>query len=69
MNSEQKCTHGELIKPTDLADRLGKSAAVLANMRYLGTGPKFIKVGKSIRYRASDVEAWLDANTHQQSGE
>ena len=69
MSTEQGCDKGDLIKPEDLAKRLGTSAGVLANWRYMGQGPKFIKVVKSIRYRASDVEAWLDANTHQQSGE
>lgn len=58
----------ELIDAAELGRRLAKSKAVLANMRYLGTGPKFIKVGdKSVRYRVSDVEAWLDQRTRQQS--
>lgn len=27
---------------------------------YLGTGPKSLKVGRHRRFRAADVEAWLE---------
>jgi predicted DNA-binding transcriptional regulator AlpA len=58
----------ELMNAAELGQRLSKSTAALANWRYLGLGPRFVKVGKAVRYRVSDVEAWLDQNTHQQSG-
>lgn len=58
----------ELMDGRELANRLGKSSAALANWRYLGQGPKFIKVGRSIRYRVADVESWLEAHTQQQTG-
>lgn len=58
----------ELMAPAELAQRLAKSTAVLANWRYLGIGPRFIKLGKSVRYRVADVEAWLDEQTRQQTG-
>ena len=35
----------------------------LAQLRYRGNGPKFIKVGGRVLYRWSDVNAYLDANT------
>jgi predicted DNA-binding transcriptional regulator AlpA len=50
----------ELMAPRELGAKLGKSQAALAQWRYLGVGPKFIKIGRNIRYRSSDVEAWLD---------
>lgn len=59
----------DLLKPSDLGEKLGKSTAALANWRYLGLGPRFIKLGpKAVRYRISDVEAWLDEQTRQQTG-
>lgn len=58
----------ELMDSRELAVRLGKSPAALANWRYLGLGPKFVKVGRSIRYRVADVENWLEAHTQQQTG-
>lgn len=59
----------ELLTSGELAEKLHKSAAALAQWRYKGIGPKFIKLGSGIRYRASDVEAWLDAQTRQQTGQ
>ncbi|PVZ53054.1 excisionase [Arthrobacter sp. H-02-3] len=59
----------DLLAPTELGARLGKSQAALAQWRYLGVGPKFIKLGRNIRYRASDVEAWLDRQTMQRTGD
>jgi predicted DNA-binding transcriptional regulator AlpA len=64
----EDCMTSELMAPAELAQRLAKSTAVLANWRYLGIGPRFIKLGKSVRYRVADVEAWLDEQTHQQTG-
>lgn len=58
----------ELLKPADLGAQIETSPAVLANWRYLGIGPKFIKLGRSVRYRVSDVETWLDEQTRQQTG-
>jgi hypothetical protein len=37
----------------------------LAQLRYRGMGPKFIKVNRKVLYRWSDVNAYLDANTVQ----
>ncbi len=35
-----------------------------AQLRYLGTGPKFVKVtGRQVRYRWDDIEAWVDSRT------
>lgn len=59
----------DLMTPAALAAKLEKSLAALAQWRYLGKGPQFIKLGRSIRYRASDVEAWLDQQTMQRTGE
>lgn len=59
----------ELMAPHELGAKLGKSQAALAQWRYLGLGPKFIKIGRNIRYRSSDVEAWLDRQTMQRTGD
>ena len=40
---------------------LGLSRGTLANWRAEGRGPRYIKSGKQILYRVSDLEAWLDA--------
>jgi hypothetical protein len=53
--------------PKQVAEVLYTSEDGLTQMRYRGTGPKFIKVGKKVLYRWSDVRAYLDANTVQRA--
>lgn len=50
----------ELIGPDALAEYLGVPLATVYAMNSKGTGPRRIRVGKHIRYRRSDVEAWLN---------
>ena len=33
--------------------------ATLYQWRHLGTGPRAYRLGKHLRYRQADVEAWL----------
>jgi hypothetical protein len=42
---------------------IGQPPRTLDQWRYLGRGPRYIKVEGHVRYRRSDVDAWLDANT------
>lgn len=35
----------------------------LAVWRWKGTGPAFIRVGRRIRYRQADLDAWLAQHT------
>lgn len=43
----------------DLADYLGVSKNTLSYWRLKGVGPQFLRVGRHVRYRPSDVENWL----------
>ena len=54
-----------LLTPGELSSRLGIPDSTLAQWRYVGRGPRFIKVGRHVRYRAEDVDAWLEAQTVQ----
>ena len=40
-----------LITPAQLAEYLSTNVQGLAQMRYLGTGPAFVKLGKRVMYR------------------
>jgi len=48
------------LTPEELAERLGGdfSVATLKRWRRTGYGPKPIKVGRHVRYRLAEVEAW-----------
>ncbi|MEV0573003.1 helix-turn-helix domain-containing protein [Micrococcus luteus] len=47
--------------PQDLAARVGVPVATVYNWRTTGYGPRGFRVGKYLRYRLADVEAWEDA--------
>jgi excisionase family DNA binding protein len=52
-----------LLTIAEVAELLGVSERTLETWRYRGRGPAFIRVGKKVvRYRLSDVEAFLEAN-------
>jgi excisionase family DNA binding protein len=50
----------ELLTQRQLAEELQVSLRTLERWRQEGTGPAFIRVGRSPRYRRSDIDAWLD---------
>src|SRR5690349_9701241 len=56
-------TTSDLIDEPTLATRLGVSRSTLQSWRYTGRGPRFIKLGRMIRYRNVDIDAYLRANT------
>jgi excisionase family DNA binding protein len=37
------------------------SVSTLKKLRLSGTGPKFMKIGRSVRYRQDDLDAWMAA--------
>lgn len=53
-----------LMDQRDLAAYLGKSTAWCERARWAGEGPRFIKLGRHVRYRADDVLEWIEANAH-----
>ena len=53
---------------TQVAEILGKPTRTLRQWRYLGEGPRYIKVGMAVRYRPSDVEAWIKAQERDPAG-
>lgn len=52
MNTVVTDTHGA-------AARTGLAVATLEKRRLTGDGPPFVRLGRSIRYRVSDLDDWL----------
>jgi len=49
-----------LMTRKEVAEFLGVQPGTLARWKWAGTDcPPCVKVGRSVRYRRSDVEAWL----------
>lgn len=54
--------HTELLDEIETAAELRKSVGTLRNWRCSRLeGPAFIKVGRNVRYRRSDLEAYLQS--------
>lgn len=51
-----------LLTQQQVSEYLGKSKAWAERSRWDGSGPRFVKVGKAVRYRAEDVRDWLESN-------
>ena len=51
----------ELLTTTQRSEYLEVPVKTLYAWRHRNYGPPGIRVGKHVRYRATDVEAWLDA--------
>lgn len=54
-----------LLSEEQLAQIIGKPARTLRQWRYLGLGPRYLKIGATVRYRPSDVDAWLEGNIRE----
>ncbi|MDF9874808.1 helix-turn-helix transcriptional regulator [Cellulosimicrobium cellulans] len=56
-------TTTRLMTELEAGEYLGVPSRTLRNWRYLGTGPAFVKVGRAVRYRMTDLEAYVEAQT------
>ncbi len=58
-------TEKNYLTTKELADYLGISEATLLLHRQLNTGPAYVKIGRLVRYRRQDVEAWINLETEK----
>lgn len=49
----------KIFTPKQLAKYLETSVSALSQYRALGIGPVYLKIGRMVRYRLSDVNEWL----------
>lgn len=53
----------ELIPATEVRIP-GMSNQYLASLRHKGGGPVYVKLGRKVYYRQSDIDAWIEGNLH-----
>jgi predicted DNA-binding transcriptional regulator AlpA len=58
-----------LLTEAQVSEILGRGVPTLQKDRVAGTGPQFIKMGRLVRYRPSDVQAWLAKRVRQSTSE
>jgi excisionase family DNA binding protein len=50
----------ELMTLTEMCELLGVSESTAYYWRQIGKGPKGARIGKNLRYRRTEVMAWVD---------
>jgi predicted DNA-binding transcriptional regulator AlpA len=61
--------HEKVLNTAEAAIRTGLSVATLEKKRVYGTGPMFLKLGRAVRYRESDLAEWLYARLQASTSE
>ena len=51
----------KLLSPGETADSLGVTVKLLGQWRWRRVGPAFCKIGHGVKYRESDIIAYIDA--------
>lgn len=64
LNSAIAAPVRQLLNNDEAAEMLGISYRTLPVWRVQGRGPKFVKIGKLVRYERSVLQDWIEANTH-----
>lgn len=64
MTTEFTGDENELATQGQLSAETGKSEPWFERQRWAGTGPKFVKVGRSVLYRRGDWNEYLAAQLH-----
>jgi predicted DNA-binding transcriptional regulator AlpA len=58
-----------LLTEAQVSEILGRGVPTLQKDRVAGTGPRFVKIGRLVRYRPSDVQTWLAECTRRSTSE
>lgn len=59
-SAEHETPDERLLTPDDVSEMLGIPTKTLANWRSQRTGPLPLRIGCHVRYRAADVQAWIE---------
>ncbi len=61
----------KLLTTKQASEYLGLSPVTLSNARYTGTGIQipYIKMSSSVRYKQSELDRYIEAHTHTNTGE
>jgi len=68
-NSVNSVIVPRLMSQRDLAGYIGKSTAWCERARWAGEGPRFIKLGRNVRYKVEDVLEWIEDSARTSTSE
>jgi predicted DNA-binding transcriptional regulator AlpA len=52
----------QIVNERQAAQYLGLSVKTLQAWRWRGTGPRYVKMNKAVRYRLGDLDAFTESN-------
>lgn len=58
-----------LLNQRQAAAKLGLSVRTMERHRVAGTGPRYIRMGRLVRFRPSDLAAWVDASARNSTSD
>jgi excisionase family DNA binding protein len=58
-----------LLNQKQAAHVLGVSVRTLERHRVSGTGPRWVRLGRLVRYRQSDLDGWVESNLRTSTSE
>ncbi len=61
---EEQQSLGVLLSSGAVAEYLGVPTGTLANWRYQGRGPAYVRIGRHVRYRADDIARWVEQSVN-----
>lgn len=59
----------QILTPVEAAAYLRMSQSFLAQRRCEGGGPRFLKIGRSVKYRVQDLDEWLAAQARSHTSD
>jgi hypothetical protein len=59
----------QLLNQTQAAEVLAVNPRTLEGWRFKGGGPRFVRVGRRVRYRMRDLRAWIEERTFESTTE
>ena len=62
-------TRNELLSTKEAARYLRLSHRTLERYRVTGEGPRYLKVGRRVFYRRTDLDAWLDGRVRRSTSD
>ena len=69
MIEPQKSAEQHIVNTEAAAHLLNVSAVTLAKWRVSGEGPQFLKFGRSVKYRISDLQEWILGQQRESTAE
>lgn len=69
VNNPHTVSKPRLIDTVQLAEYLGNEVNTCEGWRLKGIGPRFIKVGRLVRYKIQTVDLWIESQTRNSTSE